>query len=302
MVQKIPQDQYEQRQLNIAENIKISINNNMNNIENINEEPQNSLENNNLNINNIIEHNNTNNNGQNYIPQNIIKNHTKTDSQLQDEEDPKDSNEINPNQNMINQKQEQTVPKNNEQEQEDNSEIKEAYIQDPDGQIIPTQQISDSEIAYLYQQCLSKGETEPDDDFTNESYKKFYPADDPFFLFDKGEVSEGQIISSPDELESLEIYEGEINEQNKKHGFGVLTTPEFVRKGTWRNGEFTGWGRESRRNKEVLEGKFIDGTLNGKKIYKKSNNSLYTGDFVNSQREGFGELYTNRFHYIGEFK
>ena len=302
MIQKIPQDQYEQRQLNIAENIKISINNNINNIENINEEPQNSLENNNLNINNIIEHNNTNNNGQNYIPQNIIKNHTKTDSQLQDEEDPKDSNEINTNQNMNNQKQEETVPKNNEQEQEENSEIKEAYIQDPDGQIIPTQQISDSEIAYLYQQCLSKGETEPDDDFTNESYKKFYPADDPFFLFDKGEVSEGQIISSPDELESLEIYEGEINEQNKKHGFGVLTTPEFVRKGTWRNGEFTGWGRESRRNKEVLEGKFIDGTLNGKGIYKKSNNSLYTGDFVNSQREGFGELYTNRFHYIGEFK
>ena len=74
--------------------------------------------------------------------------------------------------------QEQTVPKNTEKEQEENSVIKEAYIQDPDGQIIPTQQISDSEIAYLYQQCLSKGETEPDDDFTTESYKKFYPEDE----------------------------------------------------------------------------------------------------------------------------
>ena len=301
MIQKIPQEQYDQRQLNIAENIKLNINNNIDNIENINEEPQNSPDKNNLNINNIIENNNNiNNNEQNYIPQNIIKNHTKTDSQLQDEEDPKDSNEINPKHTMNNQ--EQTVPKNTEKEQEENSVIKEAYIQDPDGQIIPTQQISDSEIAYLYQQCLSKGETEPDDDFTTESYKKFYPEDDPFFLFDKGDVSEGQIISSPDELESLEIYEGEINDQNKKHGYGILTTPEYVRRGTWRNGEFTGWGRESRRNKEVLEGKFIDGTLNGKGIYKKSNNSLYTGDFVNSLREGFGELYTNRIHYIGEFK
>ena len=301
MIQKIPQDQYEQKQLNIEENIKLNINNNMNNLENINEEPQNSPDKSNLNINNIIENNNNiTNNEQNYIPQNIIKNHTKIDSQLQDEDDPKDSNEINPTHTMNNQ--EQTIPKNTEKEQEENSEIKEAYIQDPDGQIIPTQQISDSEIAYLYQQCLSKGETEPDDDFTIESYKKFYPEDDPFFLFDKGEVSEGQIISSPDELESLEIYEGEINDQNKKHGFGILTTPEFVRRGTWRNGEFTGWGRESRRNKEVLEGKFIDGTLNGKGIYKKSNNSLYTGDFVNSLREGFGELYTNRIHYIGEFK
>ena len=301
MIQKIPQEQYDQRQLNIAENIKLNINNNIDNIENINEEPQNSPDKNNLNINNIIENNNNiNNNEQNYIPQNIIKNHTKTDSQLQDEEDPKDSNEINPKHTMNNQ--EQTVQKNTEKEQEENSVIKEAYIQDPDGQIIPTQQISDSEIAYLYQQCLSKGETEPDDDFTTESYKKFYPEDDPFFLFDKGDVSEGQIISSPDELESLEIYEGEINDQNKKHGYGILTTPEYVRRGTWRNGEFTGWGRESRRNKEVLEGKFIDGTLNGKGIYKKSNNSLYTGDFVNSLREGFGELYTNRIHYIGEFK
>ena len=301
MIQKTPQNQYDQKQLNIAENIKLNINNNINDINNINEEPQNSPDKSNLNINNTMENNNNINNiEQNYIPQNIIKNHTKTDTQLQDEEDPKDSNEINPTHTMNNK--EETIPKNAQQEKEENSEIKEAYIQDPDGQIIPTQQISDSEIAYLYQQCLSKGETEPDDDFTTESYKKFYPEDDPFFLFDKGEVSEGQIISSPDELESLEIYEGEINDQNKKHGFGILTTPEFVRKGTWRNGEFTGWGRESRRNKEVLEGKFIDGTLNGKGIYKKSNNSLYTGDFVNSLREGFGELYTNRIHYIGEFK
>ena len=301
IIQKTPKDQFDQKQLIFAENIKLNINNNINDINNINEEPQNSPDKSNLNINNTMENNNNINNiEQNYIPQNIIKNHTKTDTQLQDEEDPKDSNEINPTHTMNNK--EGAIPKNVQQEKEENSEIKEAYIQDPDGQIIPTQQISDSEIAYLYQQCLSKGETEPDDDFTTESYKKFYPEDDPFFLFDKGEVSEGQIISSPDELESLEIYEGEINDQNKKHGFGILTTPEFVRKGTWRNGEFTGWGRESRRNKEVLEGKFIDGTLNGKGIYKKSNNSLYTGDFVNSLREGFGELYTNRIHYIGEFK
>ena len=175
-----------------------------------------------------------NNSEQNYTPQNIAKIHTKTDSQPQDSEDPKDSNEINPNQNHNISNQEHTESKNNEQEE--NSEIKEAYIQDPDGQIIPTQQISDSEIAYLYQQCLAKGETEPDDDFNIDSYKKFYQEDDPFFIFDKGEVSEGQIIASPDDIESLEIYEGEINAQNKKHGLGMLTTPEFVRKGTWRNG------------------------------------------------------------------
>ena len=286
--QKETLNQFNQEQFNISNDIKISLNNNRNNI---NEEPQNSNQNINLD-------NNLNNNNQNYNSQDLIKNHTRIDSQITDEDDPKDTNEINPN---LNQNLKNTQEKNNPEEDE-NLETKEAFLQSADGQIIPTQQISDSEIAYLYQQCNSKGETEPDDDFNFDSYKKFYPEDDPFFIFDKGEVSDGQIISSPDELENLEIYEGEINEQNKKHGQGILTTPEYVRKGTWRNGEFTGWGRESRRNKEVLEGKFINGLLNGKGIFKNSKNNLYTGDFVNSKREGTGELYTNRIHYIGEFK
>ena len=294
--QKMPLNQFNQEQLVDSDNINININktntNLNNNINTTNEEPQNSLDNQNINQDNDL------NSNPNYIPQNIIKNHIKIDSQLPDEEDPKDSNEIN---RTITPSPTNTKEPQNPEEEE-NIETKEAFLQSADGQIIPTQQISDSEIAYLYQQCQAKGETEPDDDFNFESYKKFYQSDDPFFLFDKGEVSDGQIISSPDEVENLEIYEGEINEQNKKHGQGILTTPEFVRKGTWRNGEFTGWGRESRRNKEVLEGKFVNGTLNGKGIFRNSKNNLYMGDFVNSKREGMGELYTNRIHYIGEFK
>ena len=293
--QKMPLNQFNQEQLVDSDNININkTNTNLNNnINTTNEEPQNSLDNQNINQDNDL------NSNPNYIPQNIIKNHIKIDSQLPDEEDPKDSNEIN---RTITPSPTNTKEPQIPEEEEENIETKEAFLQSADGQIIPTQQISDSEIAYLYQQCQAKGETEPDDDFNFESYKKFYQPDDPFFLFDKGEVSDGQIISSPDEVENLEIYEGEINEQNKKHGQGILTTPEFVRKGTWRNGEFTGWGRESRRNKEVLEGKFVNGTLNGKGIFRNSKNNLYMGDFVNSKREGMGELYTNRIHYIGEFK
>lgn len=212
-------------------------------------------------------------------------------------EDPKDSNEIYQRPNNI-----QEDIGNNENIN-DNDPMKEAYIQNPDGKIYPTKQLSDSEIDILYKQCLSKGETEPDEDFTIETYKKFYPENDPFFIFDKGEVSLGQIITSPDDINNLEIYEGEIDEQNnKKHGLGVSTTPFYVRKGMWRNGEFTGWGRESRRNRDVLEGKFINGKVNGKGILKTSKGNIYVGDFVNSQRDGYGELQTNRIHYIGEFK
>jgi hypothetical protein len=223
------------------------------------------------------------------------------DIQSEEGEAPKDSNEVyqKPFLEVDDIKNNENID-DNENENED--QIKEAYIQNPDGKIYPTKQLSDSEITMLYNQCLSKGETEPDDDFSPETYKKFYAEDDPFFIFDKGEISQGQIITSPEDINHLEIYEGEINENNKKHGFGIATTPFYVRKGTWRNGEFTGWGRESRRNKDILEGKFVNGKVNGKGILKNNKGNLYVGDFVNSQREGYGELNTNRIHYIGEFK
>ena len=223
------------------------------------------------------------------------------DYQQQDSENPKDSNEVyqRPNLNLEN------INKNSNVDNIDRNydeEIKEAYIQNPDGQIFPTKQLSNLELALLYNQCLSNGQTEPDDDFSTDNYKKFYKENDPFFTFDKGEVSQGQIIASPDDINHLEIYEGEINDNNKKHGYGISTTPLYVRKGTWRDGEFTGWGRESRRNRDVLEGRFINGLLNGKGILKTNKGNIYEGDFVNSLREGYGILKTNRIHYIGQFK
>ena len=234
---------------------------------------------------------------------NIQQNISEADDQDNNMDMPKDSNEIYQNQGQIKQNLSYQKSQNDDRnENNENSQIKEAYIQKADGQIIPTKQLSDSEITILYNKCLSKGETEPDDDFSPETYKEFYPENDPFFNFDKGEVTQGQIISNPDDPNNLEIYEGEINENNKKHGYGICTTPLYVRKGTWRNGQFTGWGRESRRNRDVLEGKFINGLVNGKGVLKNNKGNLYIGDFVNSQREGYGELHTNRIHYIGEFK
>jgi len=234
---------------------------------------------------------------------NIQQNISEADDQDNNMDMPKDSNEIYQNQGQIKQNMSYQKSQNDDRnENNENSQIKEAYIQKADGQIIPTKQLSDSEITILYNKCLSKGETEPDDDFSPDTYKEFYPENDPFFNFDKGEVTQGQIISNPDDPNNLEIYEGEINENNKKHGYGICTTPLYVRKGTWRNGQFTGWGRESRRNRDVLEGKFINGLVNGKGVLKNNKGNLYIGDFVNSQREGYGELHTNRIHYIGEFK
>ena len=122
------------------------------------------------------------------------------------------------------------------------------------------------------------------------------------FLFNKGEVYPNQIrIKNEKDLNNIEIYEGEMNNKNMKHGIGMLSNPHYVLKGTWRNDHFTGWGIKCMRNGEYFEGKFINGQLNGKGIYKNGNN-IYEGDFVNNQRCGIGDLTTDKFHYKGEFK
>ena len=158
-------------------------------------------------------------------------------------------------------------------------------------------------IEQFYQKCSQGGETSPDDDFDPEKWKEFYPSDERFFLYQKGNTFPKQIrIKNADDPDNLEIYEGETNIDNLKHGFGTLTTPHFILKGSWRKDEFTGWGRKSMRNGDVFEGKFVNGELNGKGIFKSKDHNVYVGDFEHSKRNGKGELTTDNFHYVGEFK
>ena len=158
-------------------------------------------------------------------------------------------------------------------------------------------------IEQFYLKCSQGGETSPDDDFDLEKWKEFYPSDERFFLYQKGTTFPKQIrIKNPDDPDNLEIYEGEINMDNLKHGFGTLTTPHYILKGSWRKDEFTGWGRKSMRNGDIYEGKFVNGELNGKGIFKSKDNNVYVGDFEHSMRNGKGELTTDNFHYVGEFK
>ena len=157
-------------------------------------------------------------------------------------------------------------------------------------------------IQKFYEKCSSGGEIVPDNDFSQDKWKDYYPSDDNFFSFQKGKVFPNQIrIKNADDANNLEIYEGETNMDNLKHGFGMLTTPHYILKGTWRNDQFTGWGRKSMRNGDTLEGKFVNGELNGKGIFKNKE-SVYIGDFVNSMRCGKGDLTTDNYHYVGDFK
>ena len=139
--------------------------------------------------------------------------------------------------------------------------------------------------------------------FSPESYQLFYPKNEPYFIIPKNEIYAEQDMTIPinNNPNLKETFIGSINKLGYRHGFGKLTTPNSKKIGTWRNGKFSGWGREIGKNGQVFEGKFSDGKLNGKGIYKSEGQVLYVGDFQNHLRQGKGEKITKNYHYIGHF-
>lgn len=134
--------------------------------------------------------------------------------------------------------------------------------------------------------------------FSPEFWRIFYDKDDPFFQsIPENDIIPNQILN---DANRNEVYCGEVNREGKKHGFGKLINMYMERIGSWKNNQFTGWGREARKTGEIIEGKFIGGILNGKGIYKNGK-LLYVGNFINNIRHGKGELFTEEYHYIGNF-
>jgi hypothetical protein len=134
--------------------------------------------------------------------------------------------------------------------------------------------------------------------FSPEFWRIFYDKDDPFFeSIPENDIIPNQILN---DMNRNEVYCGDINREGQKHGFGKLINMSMERIGSWKNNQFTGWGREARKTGEIIEGKFIGGVLNGKGIYKDAK-LLYVGNFINNIRHGKGELFTEDYHYIGNF-
>lgn len=137
------------------------------------------------------------------------------------------------------------------------------------------------------------------EDFNPELWRKFYPNDESFFNFDKGDVINSQ-TKSQNKFGDTETYIGEVNQKGEKHGFGRLYSNRYKRIGTWRNNKFMGWGREVRPSGELYEGKFIKDELIGKGIYKNKK-ILYVGDFYKYIKHGKGDLFSKKCHYKGYF-
>ena len=108
--------------------------------------------------------------------------------------------------------------------------------------------------------------------FSPDFWMNFYDKDDKFFNYDYNKgynlIKKTITTNYPNYPNIEETYEGEINDKGEKHGFGKLINMSMERIGSWKNNQFTGWGREARKTGEIIEGKFIGGVLNGKGIYK----------------------------------
>ena len=139
--------------------------------------------------------------------------------------------------------------------------------------------------------------------FSPNAYLFFYPQNQNEFMIPQNEIFSQKEITYliNNNANSSEKYSGSVNLYNQRHGLGKLTSPTSQKIGTWRNGQFSGWGREILNNGEVFEGRFLNGNLNGKGIYKYMN-ILYIGDFINNTKHGNGEMITKEYVYIGEFK
>ena len=154
----------------------------------------------------------------------------------------------------------------------------------------------------LFDLCNRNGKPRSVDDFDPNKYAMFYSKDDPYFYIDKNGIIPNNIkVYNEGDQNNLQIYQGDFNASGQRHGIGKCTTPYYILIGMWKNDKFSGWGRESRSNGDVFEGRYENGLLNGKGIFLNSKRVKYIGDFRNTRRWGKGELTTDKFLYQGDF-
>ena len=157
-------------------------------------------------------------------------------------------------------------------------------------------------IKKLYEYINQYGKPFPSDDFDPKNWTNFYPEDDPFFSIKETEKIHNHLkIYNHKNLNKIQIYQGDLNKNGERHGIGKFTVPFYVLIGMWKKDKFSGWGRISRYNGQVLEGKFINGIINGKGILIDKNKNKYIGDFINMKKWGEGKWKTNNIEYEGEF-
>ena len=142
------------------------------------------------------------------------------------------------------------------------------------------------------------------EDFSYKNFTKFYPAEDPFFYNEEIGLIRNHIKiynENEQDINQIQIYEGDLNINGLRQGFGKLITQYYELKGIWKNDKLNGWGRQSRCNGDVLEGRFENGLLNGKGFFIDKQKNKYIGEFRDMKKWGLGKLITNKLIYEGKF-
>jgi len=116
------------------------------------------------------------------------------------------------------------------------------------------------------------------------------------YLDGAGEVVEGPPLREGKvrmELESGDRFEGTVDAQGRKSGFGKYTWGESsaVYEGEYSDDKKHGKGRYEYPNGDVFEGIWSEGSKNGKGTETFGNGDVFEGEFRNDNREGPG-VYT----------
>ncbi len=160
-----------------------------------------------------------------------------------------------------------------------------------------------TKINEFYKLCNKNGKPRSTDDFNQREWAIFYPENETFFSIpNENNIEHNKLkIYNEKDINKMKIYQGDLNLLGERHGYGKFTTFYYIMIGMWKNDKFCGWGRESRCNGDIFEGRFENGLINGKGIFINSKNCKYIGDFKNMKRWGKGKLSTNKIIYDGEF-
>lgn len=99
------------------------------------------------------------------------------------------------------------------------------------------------------------------------------------------------------------VYEGQINENNERHGKGVLKWPNgTIYIGDWFLNKANGRGIISFPKFEHYEGLFINNTFEGEGVYFNCQGTRFEGLWSNNYPEGLGiETYSDGSKYEGNY-
>lgn len=184
------------------------------------------------------------------------------------------------------------------------------YI-DNNPDLVPTDEMGDEEdeADELLARFDREGKVRDHGDFNRDGWRELYPEEANFFIWDGDGVNplhnQTKIINKNNYYKA-EVYRGDINPENgMRHGYGECFTKDHALIGTWRNDEFTGWGRETKRGEDesYTETKFINGEKQRKRIVKNPLKGItYKGTMEYNKKEGHGTFDTPKYYYEGDFR